>query len=136
MQAGFNYQAFILMVQACEALGAVLDDKPLKAIQQSKLRFLKVFRKFPKHYFELADDDFWYDQLRNNIAHLLIPGGHIKISEIESNHLVRNNIGVIHIYIPTFYHDFLNTFHYFLNAFNRQNGKVKVLNFNNMDQFV
>jgi hypothetical protein len=70
--------ALMMMSQGIEALGAYLDDKPLKAKKQSKRRFSLALKKlFPLRYTLLNEKDFLYNQLRCNLSHLLIPGKNI-----------------------------------------------------------
>jgi len=70
VDAGFYHFAFVIMAQGIETLGSFLDTKPLKAREQSKLRFSHaVNRLMPKDYSPLNNNHKLYDQLRASLAH-------------------------------------------------------------------
>lgn len=70
VDAGFYHFAFVIMVQGMETLGSFLDSKPLKAREQSKLRFSHAInRLMPKQYAGLNNNHRLYDQLRASLAH-------------------------------------------------------------------
>ena len=58
------------MAQGLETLGSLLDNKPLKAKDQSKLRFSHaVNRLMPVKYNKLNSNHALYDKLRASLAH-------------------------------------------------------------------
>jgi hypothetical protein len=70
VDAGFYHFAFVIMTQGLETLGSFLDSKPLKAREQSKLRFSHAInRLMPKEYSKLNNNHKLYDQLRASLAH-------------------------------------------------------------------
>jgi hypothetical protein len=70
IDAGFYHFAFVVMAQGLEVLGSFLDTKPLKAREQSKLRFSQAInRLMPKEYYQLNSNHKLYDQLRASLAH-------------------------------------------------------------------
>lgn len=67
---GFYHFAFVIMAQGLETLGSFLDSKPLKAREQSKLRFSHAInRLMPVKYTKLNNNHALYDQLRASLAH-------------------------------------------------------------------
>ncbi|MFW5805569.1 MAG: hypothetical protein ACOCVX_03480 [Bacteroidales bacterium] len=80
LEHGHLLVAFIMMAQAIEILGAFLDDKPLKARQQSKRRFrVALYQLFPGKYSSLNKTDRLYNQFRNAMVHMFIPSAHLKL---------------------------------------------------------
>jgi len=70
VDAGFYHFAFVIMAQGLETLGSFLDSKPLKAREQSKLRFSHAInRLMPKEYSQFNNNHRLYDQLRASLAH-------------------------------------------------------------------
>ncbi len=64
--------AFVIMVQGLETLGGFLDNKPLKAKDQSKLRFSHAInRLMPQEYAKFNNNHVLYNMLRASLAHTL-----------------------------------------------------------------
>ena len=79
--AGFYHFAFVIMAQGLEVLGSFLDAKPLKARDQSKLRFSNAInRLMPKEYAILNNSHKLYDQLRASLAHTFTVSRHIYLT--------------------------------------------------------
>lgn len=93
IDSGFYHFAFVLMAQGLETLGSFLDKKPLKARDQSKLRFSHAInRLMPKQYASLNNNHKLYDQLRASMAHTFTASRHIYLtskadSEFGHKHL-------------------------------------------------
>jgi hypothetical protein len=76
------------IVQGMESLGALLDDKPLKARDQSKRRFRSALRRlFGPRYREVDDRIDLYGRLRNHLAHVRMPSGAIALTSRPDGHL-------------------------------------------------
>jgi len=76
------------IVQGIESLGALLDDKPLKARDQSKRRFRSALRRlFGPHYREADDRADLYERLRNHVSHVRLPSGSITLTHDIELHL-------------------------------------------------
>lgn len=74
-EKGFYFISFIMMVQAIEYLGGLMDNKPLKAREQSKKRFNKAISAlFGSGYKVLNKNDELYNDLRNPLLHTLNQG--------------------------------------------------------------
>lgn len=74
------------IMQGIESLGALLDDKPLKARYQSKLRFRSALRRlFPPQYREVDNKIDLYERLRNHLTHVRMPSGIIAIVKDAKN---------------------------------------------------
>ncbi len=103
------YPALLILSHSIETLGALLDNKPFRAKMQSKRRFnyaLKLL--FPKNYRQVNHDYFLYNQLRNQITHLLLPGSYIVLLDtvnINKKHLDKNKDGTLYISVKDFYSD-------------------------------
>jgi hypothetical protein len=79
-QEGFHYYSVVIMVQAIEFLGSMLDDKPIRARNQSKNRFrLAVSKLFDIRYQHLNYNDWLYDKLRNHMVHMFIPSSYLLV---------------------------------------------------------
>lgn len=106
----FHY-AFVVMAQALETLGSFLDAKPLKARDQSKLRFSRaVNRLMPLQYTKLNDNHVLYDQLRASLAHTFTASRNIYLttksdSEFGKKHLQKIDDKLI-LVAEDFYNDF------------------------------
>ncbi|MEA3448479.1 MAG: hypothetical protein U9Q98_08550 [Bacteroidota bacterium] len=85
--------AFVMMALAIEILGAFLDDKPMKAKQQSKKRFRNaLYHLFPGKYARLNKGDRLYEQFRNSMVHVFLPSAHIQLLNNEpSKHMEEAN---------------------------------------------
>ena len=99
------------MSQALETLGSFLDSKPLKARDQSKLRFSHAMNKLmPIKYARLNDNHLLYDQLRASMAHTFTTSRQIILSSRSSKefgkmHLQKQDDKLILI-AEDFYEDF------------------------------
>ncbi|MCX6256283.1 MAG: hypothetical protein NTW49_00015 [Bacteroidia bacterium] len=110
LEHGFDYISVAIMVQAIEFMGSLLDDKPLRARNQSKIRFgHAISRLFDKRYASLNANNWLYDKLRNHMAHQFIPSSWIIITrsvDLKSGkHLQRDGEKLI-IAADAFYSDF------------------------------
>ncbi len=77
-QIELSYMQFVLMGQAIEVLGSFLDNKPMKAKEQSAKRFNNgVKYLFGGRYRLLNDNNFLYDKLRNQMTHTFIAGNQL-----------------------------------------------------------
>jgi len=86
VRQGFYHFAFVIMSQALETLGSFLDSKPLKARDQSKLRFSHAINKLmPVNYAQLNNNHSLYDQLRASLAHTFTSSRQIILSS-RTNH--------------------------------------------------
>ncbi|MFO7878574.1 MAG: hypothetical protein ACQES0_07590 [Bacteroidota bacterium] len=81
--------AFVMMGQSIEVLGAFLDDKPLKARQQSKKRFRNaLYHLFPGKYSSMNRGDRLYNEFRSSLTHMLVPSARLKLTSRDmSGHL-------------------------------------------------
>ncbi len=87
---------FLLMGQAIEILGSYLDDKPMRAKQQSASRFsIAVYKLFPGKYSSINRKNFLYIQLRACLTHMFIPTEKLSLNfgfdKDESKHLYITN---------------------------------------------
>ena len=103
--------AFVIMSQALETLGSFLDTKPLKARDQSRLRFSRAInRLMPLKYAKLNDNHVLYDQLRASLAHTFMSSRHIFLTsrsneETGNKHLEKINDKLV-LVAEDFYDDF------------------------------
>ena len=103
--------AFVIMAQALETLGSFLDTKPLKARDQSRLRFSHAInRLMPLKYAKLNDNHLLYDQLRASLAHTFTSSRHIFLTsrsdeKIGNKHLEKINDKLV-LVAEDFYDDF------------------------------
>lgn len=82
----FYYFSFILIGQAIEALGGLMDNKPLKAKGQSFKRFTKSINVLmPPKYRLVNRDNVLYDKLRNQMTHSFIPSNALLLITREKN---------------------------------------------------
>ncbi|HBS86072.1 MAG: hypothetical protein A2W91_08065 [Bacteroidetes bacterium GWF2_38_335] len=105
--AGFYYYSFILMAQSIEVMGAFLDNKPLKADNQSSKRFNNALKElFHKQYFFLNKDYYLYNKLRNQMVHALIPSQELLLTTKDSGkkHLSNEDKKLV-LVAETFYND-------------------------------
>lgn len=81
---GKHQVAFFVISQMVEFLGAMLDDKPLRAKEQSRKRFELALKKlYPLPYHKINEKDFLYHNFRCNMSHLLTTSNHIYTSSIK-----------------------------------------------------
>ncbi|MCG8411497.1 MAG: hypothetical protein MI739_09455 [Bacteroidales bacterium] len=82
--------AFVIMSQGLETLGSFLDSKPLKAREQSKLRFSHAInRLMPREYGKLNNNHKLYNQLRASMAHTFTSSREIYLT--SKNHKIYGN---------------------------------------------
>ncbi|HAF30161.1 MAG TPA: hypothetical protein DCG75_14060 [Bacteroidales bacterium] len=111
VEAGFYHFAFVIMAQGLETLGSFLDSKPLKAREQSKLRFSHAInRLMPKQYAGLNNNHRLYDQLRASLAHTFTVSLQIYLTSksdpvLGKNHLQEIDSKLI-LVAEDFYEDF------------------------------
>ncbi|MBI9055360.1 MAG: hypothetical protein JEY96_16165 [Bacteroidales bacterium] len=93
IDAELYHFAFVIMAQGLETLGSFLDSKPLKARDQSKLRFSHAInRLMPQKYAQFNNNHLLYDQLRASLAHTFTSGKYVyltyqKHSDFGKQHL-------------------------------------------------
>jgi hypothetical protein len=84
---GLSYMQFVVMGQAIEVLGGFLDQKPMKAKDQSARRFsLSVNKLFGGRYRLLNDKNALYHVLRNQMTHTFLPGARLLLLDRARNH--------------------------------------------------
>lgn len=111
IETGFYHFAFVIMAQGLETLGSFLDNKPLKAREQSKLRFSHAInRLMPKHYADFNNNHILYDQLRASLAHTFTVSRKVFLtsksnSEFAKKHLCEHD-GKLVLLAEDFYEDF------------------------------
>lgn len=111
IHAKLYHFAFVIMAQGLEVLGNFLDQKPLKAKDQSKLRFSHAInRLMPKEYARLNDNHRLYDQLRASLAHTFTSSRHVFLTsksnkEFGEKHLQEFD-GKLILVAEVFYSDF------------------------------
>ena len=99
------------MAQGLETLGSFLDSKPLKARDQSKLRFSHAInRLMPKEYSQFNNNHRLYDQLRASLAHTFTTSRSLLLSsndnpEFGKKHLHEKDEKLI-LVAENFYNDF------------------------------
>lgn len=82
----FHHFSFILIGEAIETLGGLMDNKPLKAKAQSMKRFNKaIYSLMPRKYTLANDDNFLYDKLRNQMVHSFIPSASLVLTCRKQN---------------------------------------------------
>jgi hypothetical protein len=101
---------FMVMGQAIEILGSYLDDKPMRAKQQSLKRFsTAINRLFPPNYRVANDGYFLYYQLRACMTHMFVPTAKLSLNygmqTKEKPHLCFKE-GVMYLYSENFFTDF------------------------------
>lgn len=83
---GFHHFSFILIGEAIETLGGLMDSKPLKAKAQSMKRFTKGINVLmPRRYSIANNNNFLYDKLRNQMVHSFIPSASLILTSKEKN---------------------------------------------------
>ena len=111
IEAQLYHFAFVVMVQGLEVLGSFLDAKPLKAKDQSKLRFSHAInRLMPRHYAKLNNNHRLYDQLRASLAHTFTSSRHVFLTSHENKQFAKKHCmeqeGVLILIAEEFYCDF------------------------------
>lgn len=98
--------AFVISVLGIEFLGALTDDKPLRADKQSLKRFRIGLRKyFPKVYGNPEIIDVLFKAVRCNLSHLGIEGGRCVYSE-EGHLLIKGKL--LFVVKRSFINDYIN----------------------------
>jgi len=111
IDAQLYHFAFVIMAQGLETLGSFLDNKPLKARDQSKLRFSHAInRLMPKEYASWNNNHRLYDQLRASMSHTFTTSRHLILtskndSTFANKHLAEID-GQLVLIAETFYNDF------------------------------
>ena len=108
---GFYHFAFVIMAQGLETLGSFLDSKPLKARDQSKLRFSHAInRLMPKEYAPLNNNHRLYDQLRASLAHTFTVSRHTYLTSKSDKDYGERHLseidGKLILVVENFYADF------------------------------
>ena len=74
IKSGINQSAFLIIALGIETLGSFLDTKPMKAVNQSKVRFSHAInRLMPVSYRALNNNHWFYDKLRTSLTHTFTP---------------------------------------------------------------
>ena len=95
LEGGHFNAAFVLSIIGIELLGALEDDKPLRADKQSFKRFrLGIRRFFDKKYGRLEIIDTLYKAVRCNVSHLGLKGGKCTFVETSFEHLVFDDLSL------------------------------------------
>lgn len=131
---GLSYMHFVLMGQAIEVLGGFLDQKPLKAKDQSCKRFsLSVNKLFGGRYRLLNSNNGLYNKLRNQMTHTFIPGNELLLLNRDQNkegytHLEERN-GCLILIAEDFYEDICRASERLLQAIREGRLKAKTISF-------
>jgi hypothetical protein len=85
IDARLYHFAFVIMAQGLETIGSFLDSKPLKARDQSKLRFSHAInRLMPREYATWNNNHRLYDQLRASLAHTFTTSRHLLLTSKDN----------------------------------------------------
>lgn len=107
LENGFIDSAFLISVMGIEFLGAMVDDKPIRANGQSSKRFKIGLRKFfPKRYGKPSITEVIYKGLRCNVGHLLQFPAKIEFVVDATSHLKEDEF-VIKISKEQFIKDYI-----------------------------
>ena len=90
IDAGMCNFSFVLMAQSIEIMGAYLDNKPMRASNQSLKRFcLAIEKLFPNEYYKANYKAFLYKQLRSCMVHMFLPTDKLdlRLSDDRNKHL-------------------------------------------------
>lgn len=124
------YMKFVLIGQTIEVLGALLDNKPMKAKGQSAKRFNHAINSLFGGDYRVQNSDYYlYDKLRNQMTHSFIPGGDIELYntalDTPKKHMKKEG-GILVMVADEFYNDIVqasNRLLYLIKV-----GKVKAKN--------
>jgi hypothetical protein len=111
IDAHLYHFAFVIMAQGLETIGSFLDTKPLKARDQSKLRFSHAInRLMPREYSQWNNNHRLYDQLRASLAHTFTTSKYLILtsendSTLGKKHLIELD-GQLVLVAEKFYTDF------------------------------
>ena len=95
------------MVHGIETAGALLDSLPFKAKGQGKKRFDLALRKlFANNYSEVNTELDLYNFLRSHMAHSMLPGKQIILSETKNSHLLLVD-DQLQFHLPSLYNDYV-----------------------------
>lgn len=84
IKSGLYQSAFVMMAQGIEILGGFLDVKPMKATNQSKLRFSHAInRLMPVAYRTLNNSHWLYDMLRTSLVHTFSTSTYIILTNLS-----------------------------------------------------
>jgi hypothetical protein len=118
----------MLMGQAIEILGAYLDNKPLRAKQQSSKRFeLAIYKLFPDKYKKVNNKNFLYYQLRTCLIHMFIPTDKISLNkgyETKTSFHLSFEKDTLIVYAGNFYEDMQIATYKLIRLIN--SGKIKL----------
>lgn len=111
VETGFYHFAFVIMSQGLETLGSFLDTKPLKAREQSKLRFSHAInRLMPKYYAAFNNNHVLYDQLRASLAHTFTVSRKVFLTSKSNSEFAKKHLqevdGKLVLVVENFYEDF------------------------------
>ena len=123
------YPLYIYCSIGIETLGAIIDNKPIRARNQSKYRFgMALYQLFPNQYGFVNKNSFLYDALRNHSVHNLLPSSKLQIINKGNKtvrHLDQSKERVTFV-IDIFANDFLKACSSALNMI--ESGEVKIKN--------
>jgi hypothetical protein len=75
---------FVLSAHAIETMGAVADNKPFRAREQTMERFNLALRKlYGLQYVKINQKNFFYEKFRCEMVHLLFPSKHIFLTSVK-----------------------------------------------------
>ncbi len=124
------YMKFVLIGQTIEVLGALLDNKPMKAKGQSARRFNHAINSLFGGDYRVQNSNYYlYDKLRNQMTHSFIPGGDIELyhksSDTPKKHMQKEN-GILVMVAEQFFMDIIAASNRLLHLI--KVGKVKAKN--------
>ena len=103
---GFTDQALTSLVLGMEWMGAVIDQKPSGAKNQSRKRFELALKRFPPNYWSIHSKIDLYRQLRNRTVHNpWVNGSYLTLTDNPDDHLTTIN-ETIQFSISEFHKDF------------------------------
>lgn len=83
--SGLYLHSFILIAQAIEVMGGLLDQKPVKATSQSMKRFSKGLNLFMGAKYRVHNQDHnLYKIFRSQLAHSFIPSSRLHLTTKKS----------------------------------------------------
>ena len=120
------------MVHGIETAGALLDSLPFKAKGQGKKRFDLALRKlFPSNYSEVNSELDLYNFLRSHMAHSMLPGKQIILSETKNSHLLLAE-NRLQIHLPSLYNDYVLAIEKLIELIDADQVKNKRIEFDNL----
>ena len=128
LKAKQYYPLFVYASIGIETLGAMIDDKPIRARNQSKYRFgTALFHLFPNQYGFVNKQAFLYESLRNHSAHNLLPSSQLMILSEDNGtirHLDKRRDKTVFI-IETFAQDFIKASEMAIQKINDGEARIK-----------